>query len=73
MNSGSGEWVRVPWFRFIGMSLFLLLMALAPFVRWPAGPASLDWGVWMVCYFAYLVLLASSVAHVILAERREKE
>lgn len=51
------EYIKVPWKRFIGIAAVLLVMALMPWIKWPEGPAHLSWGVWIVCYFSYAVLL----------------
>ncbi len=54
------EYIRVPWKRFIGIGLFLLTCAALPWFKWSEGPAHLSWGVWILCYFTYAVLLVWS-------------
>lgn len=47
------------------MILFLVGGSLMLVVDWPAGPANLDWGVWLLCYFGYLYVIAASVFYVV--------
>jgi len=71
MGNDKATRVRVPWLRFVGMAVFLLFLALAPSFAWPSGPAGLNWGIWLVCYLSYVVLIAWAVLYVILSEKGE--
>jgi hypothetical protein len=67
------NWIKVPWSRFIGMAVFILFLALASNFQWPTGPMGLDWGVWLVCYISYGVLVVWSIVHVVRANRGEND
>lgn len=54
------EFIKVPWKRFIGIAVFLLICAILPWFKWSEGPAHLSWGVWLLCYASYVVLLVWS-------------
>ena len=58
------NWVKIPWLQFVSMFAFILFLALAPNFNWPIGPMGLDWGVWLVCYVAYAVLIIWSIIYV---------
>ena len=47
------------------MAVFLLGGSLALVVKWPPGPAHIDWGVWVVVYFGYVFVVSASVFHVL--------
>lgn len=67
------NWVKVPWSRFIAMIVFILFLALASNFQWPMGPGGLDWGVWLVCYISYGVLIVWSIVYVVRANRGEND
>ncbi|HHX27892.1 MAG: hypothetical protein ACOX5Q_01425 [Bacillota bacterium] len=67
------NWVKVPWSRFIAMIAFILFLALASNFEWPMGPMGLDWGVWLVCYISYGVLIVWSIVHVVRSNRGEND
>lgn len=46
------------------MIVFMLGGSLICVVKWPPGPAYLDWGVWLLCYFGYVYLIAASLYYV---------
>lgn len=72
MGKDEGETrVKVPWLRFVGMAVFLLFLALAPYFASPAAPAGLNWGIWLVCYFSYAVLIGWAAVYLLLTERGE--
>ncbi len=33
-------------------------------LKWPAGPANLDWGVWILAYFGYVYIIGASIFYV---------
>lgn len=59
-NSRDAKGARVPATSMVLMAVFVVGGSLGLVVRWPAGPANLDWGVWTVVYggYAYVVLAA---------------
>ena len=57
--------VKLPKVSILLMILFLLGGSLMLVVDWPAGPANLDWGVWLLCYFGYLYVIAASIFYVV--------
>jgi hypothetical protein len=46
------------------MVFFLVGGSVALLVKWPAGPANLDWGVWILAYFGYVYLILASLYYV---------
>lgn len=42
------------------MAFFVVGGTIGLLVRWPAGPANLDWGVWLLVYGGYLYLVAAA-------------
>lgn len=46
------------------MLIFLVGGSIALVLDWPAGPAHLDWGVWIVIYFGYLYVIAAALFYV---------
>lgn len=46
------------------MIVYLVGGSLMVLVDWPPGPANLDWGVWILCYFSYVYLIAASIFYV---------
>lgn len=47
------------------MALFLVGGSIALVVKWPDGPAHLDWGVWVVVYFGYVFVVSASIFHLL--------
>ena len=66
------KWIKVPWLQFGLMFAFVLFLALAPSFNWPMGPMGLDWGVWLVCYVSYAVLIIWSIVYVVRGNRSDK-
>ena len=46
------------------MVIFLVGGSLMLLLKWPAGPANLDWGVWILAYFGYLYIIAAAIFYV---------
>ena len=55
---------KLPWVSLLLMGIFVGGGSLALIVKWPPGPANLDWGVWIVAYFGYLYVVAASFFYV---------
>ena len=51
---------RVPWITLALMAVFLVGGSLGLLIDWPAGPANLDWGVWLMVYGGYLYVVAAA-------------
>ena len=52
------------------LSIGLMLLftgggSLALLTHWPAGPAHLDWGVWIVVYLGYPYVIVASFLHLV--------
>ena len=43
------------------MAVFLVGGSVTLILKWPPGPANLDWGVWILCYFGYIYLILASI------------
>ena len=56
---------KLPRISLLLMGIFVGGGSLALLLRWPPGPANLDWGVWIVAYFGYLYVIAASLFYVI--------
>ena len=56
--------IKLPWVSIILMALFLLGGSVALVVKWPSGPANLDWGVWILGYFGYAYVIVASLYYV---------
>ncbi len=52
--------VRVPRITLMLMALFLVGGSLGLVIDWPAGPANLDWGVWLMVYGGYIYVVAAA-------------
>ena len=52
--------VRVPRITLMLMALFLVGGSLGLVIDWPAGPANLDWGVWLIVYGGYIYVVAAA-------------
>ena len=46
------------------MIIFVLGGSVTLVIKWPQGPANLDWGVWLLCYFGYIYIIAASIFYV---------
>jgi hypothetical protein len=46
------------------MGVFLLGGSLILLLKWPPGPANLDWGVWILAYFGYVYIIGASIFYV---------
>ena len=51
---------RVPRITLVLMALFLVGGSLGLVIDWPAGPANLDWGVWLMVYGGYIYVVAAA-------------
>ena len=51
----------VPKVTLLLMRLFIIGGSAGLLMRWPAGPANLDWGVWLLVYGGYFYLLAAAL------------
>ncbi len=54
----------VPRVSLLLMALFLVGGSLGLLLDWPAGPANLDWGVWLLVYGGYVYVVAAALVHV---------
>jgi hypothetical protein len=61
-NRSTGR--RVPHITLMLMALFLVGGSLGLIVDWPAGPANLDWGVWLMVYGGYVYVVAAALFYV---------
>ena len=43
------------------MGIFIVGGSLMLLVKWPPGPANLDWGVWILAYFGYAYVIAAAL------------
>lgn len=50
----------VPWITFGLMALFVVGGSIGLTLDWPAGPASLDWGVWLLIYGGYAYVIGAA-------------
>ncbi len=46
------------------MGIFLLGGSCMLLVKWPPGPANLDWGVWILAYFGYVYVIVAAIFYV---------
>ena len=46
------------------MILFVVGGSLGLLIDWPAGPAHLDWGVWLLVYGGYLYVVGAALFYV---------
>ena len=46
------------------MAIFLVGGSVMLVLKWPAGPANLDWGVWILAYFGYAYVIAAAIYYV---------
>ncbi len=54
---------RVPVVSMILMAIFLVGGSIGLLTDWPAGPANLDWGVWIVLYGGYAYVISAAIFH----------
>lgn len=54
---------RFPVVSMILMAIFLVGGSIGLLVDWPAGPANLDWGVWVVLYGGYGYVISAAIFH----------
>lgn len=52
---------KLPIVSIVLMLLFLIGGSLTLIIDWPAGPANLDWGVWLLSYLGYLYIIAAAI------------
>lgn len=55
---------KLPWVSILLMAIFVVGGSFILLAEWPAGPANLDWGVWILCYFGYAYLIAAAIYYV---------
>lgn len=53
--------IKLPLVSILLMVLFLVGGSLMLILKWPPGPANLDWGVWILAYLGYGYLIAAAV------------
>ena len=58
-----GKFPGFPVVSMILMAVFLVGGSIGLLVDWPAGPANLDWGVWVVLYGGYGFVIGAAVFH----------
>ncbi|MXW18995.1 MAG: hypothetical protein F4123_07400 [Gemmatimonadetes bacterium] len=58
-----GKVPRLPIVSMILMAVFLVGGSIGLLVDWPAGPANLDWGVWVVLYGGYGFVISAALFH----------
>lgn len=58
-----GEFPGFPTVSVILMAVFLVGGSVGLLVDWPAGPANLDWGVWVVLYGGYGFVISAALFH----------
>jgi hypothetical protein len=56
--------VKLPVVSIVLMVIFLLGGSLMLLIKWPAGPANLDWGVWILAYFGYAYVIVAAIYYV---------
>jgi selenophosphate synthetase-related protein len=56
--------MKLPVVSILLMSIFLVGGSIMLVVKWPPGPANLDWGVWLLAYFGYIYVIAASLYYV---------
>ncbi len=52
---------RLPRVSIALMVIFLVGGSIGLLVDWPAGPANLDWGVWLLVYGGYVYVIAAAL------------
>ncbi len=65
-NRGGGpdaDPFRVPVVSIALMAVFVVCGSAGLLVPWPAGPANLDWGVWIVLYGGYAYVIGAALFH----------
>jgi hypothetical protein len=56
--------MKLPVVSILLMSIFLVGGSIMLVLKWPPGPANLDWGVWILAYFGYVYVIAASIYYV---------
>jgi hypothetical protein len=56
--------MKLPVVSIILMAIFLVGGSIMLVLKWPPGPANLDWGVWILAYFGYFYLIGASLYYV---------
>ena len=56
--------MKLPIVSILLMSIYLVGGSIMLVLKWPPGPANLDWGVWILAYFGYFYLIAASLYYV---------
>lgn len=59
----AGESARNPVVSMLLMAVFVVGGAIGLVTDWPAGPANLDWGVWVVVYGGYGFVISAALFH----------
>jgi len=54
----------VPRVTLLLMAIFLVGGSFGLTIDWPAGPANLDWGVWLLVYGGYAYVVAAAVFYI---------
>lgn len=63
-DSGQSEQPRrIPIVSMILMAVFLAGGTIGLVADWPAGPANLDWGVWVLVYGGYGFVISAALFH----------
>ena len=62
MKSGTGP--KLPVVSLVLMAFFVIGGSVGLVIDWPAGPANLDWGVWIVLYGGYAYLILAAAFHI---------
>ncbi len=64
-NTPGNSGVKLPAVSIALMLIFLVGGSLMIMLDWPPGPANLDWGVLVLCYFGYAYLVGAAIFYVI--------
>ena len=62
-GDADGKFPGFPIVSVILMAVFLVGGSVGLLVDWPAGPANLDWGVWVVLYGGYGFVVGAAILH----------
>lgn len=55
---------KLPIVSIVLMAIFMIGGSIGLASKWPAGPAGLDWGVWVVVYGGYVFLISAAAFYV---------
>jgi selenophosphate synthetase-related protein len=64
MKSENHHKTKLPVISLVLMAIFLIGGSIMLLIKWPPGPANLDWGVWILAYLGYIYLIAASIFYV---------